>query len=191
MSNSSIKNAENRFIWLEQLLNSQITLTPDLIPYLKDLRTFCSLKIPGFFTKISYNTLQKATLDPKASYPTNANARDRWELMKTRREQAYQLLQKTFQPAPPPQNSKSDDRDSKAEIKECLWHATQCSQAYLELYRALKIFVDQPANASTEIDRITLKNILDKSRITYLNIISSEPSPEPGNLRVIEGGKDA
>lgn len=190
MSSTSIKNAQNRFSWLEQLLNSQITPTPDLLPHLKDLRTFCALSIPGFFKKISYNTLQSATLDPKTTYPINTNARDRWELMKAKREQAYLFLQRAFPPPPASEDLEPSERDYKAEVKECLWHAAQCSQAYLELYRSLKIFLDESDEAS-EIDRIKLKHIFDKSRITYLNIISSTPSPEPRKFRVIEGGKDA
>lgn len=189
MSSSSIKNAQNRFSWLEQLLASKIPPTPELLPHLKDLRTFCALSIPGFFSKISYNTLQSATLDPKNTYPINTNARDRWELMKIKREQAYHLVQRAYPVSPTPKEP--NERDYKAEVKECLWHASQCSQAYLELYRSLKHFLESSDRMEPEIDRITLKNIFDKSRITYLNIISSDPSPEPGKFRVIEGGRDA
>lgn len=190
MNSSSIKNAQSRFIWLEQLLSSKIIPTPDLIPYLKDLRSFCTLSIPGFFKKISYNTLQNATLDPKTSFQINTNARDRWELMKIKREQAYKFLQKTFLAPSPHEDSEPSNKEYKAQIKECLWHATQCSQAYLELYKALKLFLEEDKNESAEIDRIKLKNIFDKSRITYLDIISPKPSPEPRKFRLLEGGKD-
>jgi hypothetical protein len=191
MNDSSIKNAQNRLIWLEQLLSSNIIPAPDLIPYLKDLRSFCTLSIPGFFKKISYNTLQNATLDPKASFQTNTNARDRWELMKIKREQAYKFLQNTFLSQPTSTDPEPTVKEYKAEIKECLWHATQCSQAYLELYQALKLFLEEDDYKSADIDRIKLKSIFDKSRITYLNIISPKPSPEPRKFRLLEGGKDA
>lgn len=191
MNSSSIKNAQNRFAWLEQLLNSKITPTPNLIPHLKDLRSFCELSIPGFFKKISYNTLQSATLDPEAYYPTSTNARDRWELMKIKREQAYMLLQNTFPPPPATETQKTSDKEYKAQVKECLWHAAQCSQAYLELYIALKHFLEEDDEQPLELNRIKLKNIFNKSRIMYLDIVSPTPSPEPGILRLIEGGKDA
>lgn len=190
MSSSSIKNAQNRFSWLEGILNAKIPPTPDMLPYLKDMRTFCSMNAPGFFNKISYNTLQRATLDPKTKYPLNTSARDRWELMKAKREQAHHFLKNVFSP-PQPENSEPSERDYKAEIKECLWHASQCSHAYLELYRALKIFLENPDESSSDTDRAKLRSIFDKSRITHLKIISSDPSPEPGNFRVIEGGKYA
>lgn len=196
MNNSSILNAQNRFSWLDQLLNSNITPTAELIPYLKDLRSFCNLSVPGFFKKISYNTLQNATLNPKTTYTLNTNSRDRWELMKNKREQAYRFLLESFPPISIKEEIEPSPSEYRAQIRECLWHATQCSQAYLELFRDLKNFLDTTDNNSSNIDAIKLKNIFDKSRIRYLDIISSSSAPEtltpePAKLRLIDGGKDA
>jgi hypothetical protein len=56
---------------------------------------------------------------------------------------------------------------------------------------ALKHFLEEGDEQPPELDRIKLKNIFNKSRIMYLDIISPTPSPEPGKFRLIEGGKDA
>ncbi|MNY23034.1 hypothetical protein D3C86_1566800 [compost metagenome] len=111
--------------------------------------------------------------------------------MKIKRQQAYKFLHNIFPTPPLTEDLEPSNMEYKAQIKECLWHAAQCSQAYLELYKALKQFLEEDEENSPEIDRIKLKNIFDKSRIIYLGIISPEPSPEPRKFRLFEGGKNA
>lgn len=178
MKINTTTNIKNRISYLENVLREDIPHPNQAT--LKDARSFCEYEIKGLFTKIAYNTV-KAYLKTSALHLFKIHPyRDNWEYFLALRAECAKVQATETNAKNRPITT--DHFDYKLAYANAVWHATMCSNAYLELRRDILAM----ANAGDDnFDVIKLNKILDRSKSAYRHIVDFSNTSDQPKLHII------
>jgi hypothetical protein len=184
MKINTTTNIKNRINYLEKILHEDIPCPNQAT--LKDARSFCEYEMEGLFTKIAYNTV-KAYLKTSALHLfKNHPYRDNWEYFLALRANCSALQATKIDGKN--RSIITDHIDYKRAHATAVWHATLCSNAYLELRRDLLALANAGGN---NLEILKLNKILDRSNAAYRQVVDLSPPSDQPKLHIIKGNPSA
>jgi hypothetical protein len=169
-----------RFEWLYQVKNREITVTQEQIKLLENTKAFCTLEIPEKFTSISYNSLKKYC--STVSLPGHLRGPDAaWDHILRLREDAYRSTV-DFQ-------TEGEAVNTEQLLAEMSRHMHRYETAYFSLFREIRTIAESDPNLP-DLSRKRLIQALSQSKAlqmtTFANPVRYEEST---SLKIIDGGK--
>lgn len=180
MKSSTNTQIIERFEWLYQVKNKEISLTPAQINLLETTKKFCTLEVPGKFTSISYNSLKKYC--PPLKLPFHLRTSEAiWSHLLRLREDAYKstiALQ-----------SDSIEIEPEQLLTEMSRHMHRYETAYFSLFREIRSIVESDPNLP-DLSRKRLIQILSQSKAIHMTSFANPARyDESATLKIIDGGK--
>lgn len=169
-----------RFEWLYQVKNKEISINPVQVKLLENTRSFCTLEIPHRFKPISYNSLKKYC--STVSLPVHLRSSDgAWEHILRLREEAYKSTIDL--------RVEDEAVESEQLLMEMTRHMHRYETAYFSLFREIRSIAESDPNLP-DLSRKRITQALSQSKAlhmtTFTNPIRYE---ESAGLKIIDGGK--
>ncbi|QXI54248.1 hypothetical protein [Pseudomonas alvandae] len=169
-----------RFEWLYQVKNREITATQEQIKLLESTKAFCALEIPGKFKPIAYNSLKKYC--STISLPIHLLGQGAaWDHILRLREDAYRS---TIDYQTDCETVNTDQL-----LEEMSRHMHRYETAYFSLFREIRAIAESDRNLP-DLSRKRLVQALSQSKAlqmtTFANPVRYEEST---SLKIIDGGK--
>lgn len=181
MKTSTTENIQKRHEWLKNILDGKISLSKDQQEKLVDMKSFCSLKVPKLFDKISYNTLKCFCLSqPIPGAPELTE--NYWEYLISLRKRIYTTYKNKESEA-----NTLNKPTEKMLINEAFNQAQLASIAYLELYQFIKTTIESDLTLNESTKQV-ITNFLYESILKFENI-TSYSTVTPKTWSIIQGGK--
>lgn len=179
MRNTTNKNFQNRFLWLQKALCREIQLSKSDVQGISSMKSFCQFEINGWFTRISLNSLKTAA----SLIDQGEQDNDLWSNMKTMRAQLFTLYtpnstQNSAPPLPPLED----------QLRIALLETHIISMAYYDLFNFMNLIAEHNSKDANQIlASICLK--IKTSKAKYQTYLSTHDAISSDNLQVIQGGK--
>jgi len=179
MKTTTSANLRLRHKWLEQVLGRGISPSKAQILGIANMRDFCRLEIPEWFSPVALNTLKHA-----ASRCASTNEFEHlWAEIKDLRARAFLLYTPkantpTDSPLPAP----------KDQARIALLEAHISAMAYFDIYNFLVLLREQNShNAHDILSSIKIK--IDTSKAKYQSFLLHNAISQTNTLHIIKGGK--
>jgi hypothetical protein len=183
MRASANDNLTNRIRWLQQILDSEISLESNEMAALANMRSFCALSKKGWFQKTSYNALKKLATNFSPFETHIPDITDHWEYMLDLRLQANDKVSNLTRLSGKEQLPNHKDLAAKS-----LMEAHLCAMAYFEMFRFLQSMTSK--QGLNEEIKLLINNQLLISTEKFKIITSfADIETDRTKLKLIQGGK--